>query len=412
MNTDYTLNFANDLGYGAIKGSFNGTHLKVPSVVVQQSAENIQDPLSFDSDSALVNYMENQFLNEMDVSVNSSSIGIPGRFLIGQAAVDSGLPVTMFDVNDFSGKSEDDLAMILTLVVIAGYSLKDLFKLSYQRQQQLPDQVTVQVNMTTALPIAEGKRPGTRKKYREKYLNGQHQVTFHNFTKQLSVNVVFNQIYVALEGETAQLKIRQADEDLQSLLYKDFVDNYPELGRLATATDLINADNVVGIDIGEGTTDLVSIVNGKANANASSSLATGYGNVLQEAIDVLQAQQMNFESRAQLQSYLTSRVSPFAQQHQQKVAEIVFDQLEPFADQIVQSLSKVMRLAGAKTELIFVYGGGSIPMRQQSHLREKLVEKLRKFNGGDDIPVIWVDPKYAQTLNEAGLELVLQALDN
>ena len=59
------------------------------------------------------------------------------------------------------------------------------------------------------------------------------------------------------------------------------------------------------------------------------------------------------------------------------MAEIVFDQLEPFADQIVQSLSKVMRLAGAKTELIFVYGGGSIPMRQQSHLREKLVEKLR-----------------------------------
>jgi len=69
-----------------------------------------------------------------------------------------------------------------------------------------------------------------------------------------------------------------------------------------------------------------------------------------------------------------------------------------------------MRLANARAELIYVYGGGSIPMATQSSLRTKLADKLRHFTGGDEVPIIWIAPEYAQFLNEEGLELILSAI--
>lgn len=49
-------------------------------------------------------------------------------------------------------------------------------------------------------------------------------------------------------------------------------------------------------------------------------------------------------------------------------------------------------------------------MLSQSHLREKLAAKLRNFNGGDDLPIIWINPEYAQVMNMEGLKLILTAI--
>ena len=68
-----------------------------------------------------------------------------------------------------------------------------------------------------------------------------------------------------------------------------------------------------------------------------------------------------------------------------------------------------MRIA-KDTELVYVYGGGSIPMMNESNLREELNEKLKSFSGGYDVPVVWIDKKYAQYLNELGLKAVVEYL--
>mgnify|MGYP003505442563 FL=1 len=119
---------------------------------------------------------------------------------------------------------------------------------------------------------------------------------------------------------------------------------------------------------------------------------------------------MNFEARSQLQDYLSQDVSPLAKRMQNKVCQTVFEQLAPFADKIVEAASKTMRKAGANVEVLYVYGGGSIPMLEQTELRQKLAQKMKDFSGGIDVPVIWIDKSYAQILNEKGLELVLNVL--
>lgn len=154
--------------------------------------------------------------------------------------------------------------------------------------------------------------------------------------------------------------IKNAGSGLKQALLADFKHHYPELSNNIAAEDIIKDDNVLGVDIGEGTTDLVTILNGEVNTNASSSLPKGYGNVLQSAVEVLQAQQMNFDNRAQLKDYLSLPASPFAKKHQEKIRKVVYIQLEPFADQIINAISAAVRQSGAGIELPFDYGGSFI----------------------------------------------------
>ncbi|OYP90515.1 ParM/StbA family protein [Ligilactobacillus salivarius] len=404
-NNVIKMNVANDLGYGSVKAKVNDTKIHFPSVLALQREQDIAKPVEFDSEKEKLSYLSDM-INHMDVTVSSSAVKTQGRFLLGTAAVKSSLPMRAFDVNDFTGKSDNDLSIILTLGMIAAQRVA----LAVENGEDLSEQLNAEVNMTTALPVSEGKKNGIVDSYINKYVNSKHTVVFHNLKDPITVSLTFNKVYVALEGEVAQLYIQNSDIKLKGLIKKDFAKNYPELATEIEVTDLVKIKNLLGIDIGEGTTDLVVIKDGKANAVSSTSLPNGYGNALQDAIDVLQTQNMNFEARSQLQDYLSQDVSPLAKRMQNKVRQTVFEQLAPFADKIVEAASKTMRKAGANVEVLYVYGGGSIPMLEQTELRQKLAQKMKDFSGGIDVPVIWIDKSYAQILNEKGLELVLNVL--
>ena len=402
--TEKIMKVANDLGYGSVKANIDGEDIKFPSVIASERPQDIQAPTEFDTKEEQNAYMKD-FLNNMDVSVSSNSVKISGRFLVGNAAVDSGLPTRSFDVDDYTGKSKTDLAIILTLSMIAGKKVQE----AYAAGQDLKEALKVKVNMATALPVSEGKVNNAKETYKDRYIGSTHTVTFHNFKDPITVTIEFNKVFIALEGETAQVLISSDYEGLTKTIKEDFDKNYPELKDEIKATDLIKSRNVLGIDIGEGTTDVVAIINGKANSAASASLPQGYGNVLQDAVRVLQDQQMNFEERSQLQNFLSEKVSPLRRARQEKARQVVYSQIEPLADKIIDTVSQTMRIA-KDTELVYVYGGGSIPMMNESNLREELNEKLKSFSGGYDVPVVWIDKKYAQYLNELGLKAVVEYL--
>lgn len=402
--TEKIMKVANDLGYGSVKANIDGEDIKFPSVIASERPQDIQAPTEFDTKEEQNAYMKD-FLNNMDVSVSSNSVKISGRFLVGNAAVDSGLPIRSFDVNDYTGKSKTDLAIILTLSMIAGKKVQE----AYAAGQDLKEALKVKVNMATALPVSEGKVNNAKETYKDRYIGSTHTVTFHNFKDPITVTIEFNKVFIALEGETAQVLISSDYEGLTKTIKEDFDKNYPELKDEIEATDLIKSRNVLGIDIGEGTTDVVAIINGRANSAASASLPQGYGNVLQDAVRVLQDQQMNFEERSQLQNFLSEKVSPLRRARQEKARQVVYSQIEPLADKIIDTVSQTMRIA-KDTELVYVYGGGSIPMMNESNLREELNEKLKSFSGGYDVPVVWINKKYAQYLNELGLKAVVEYL--
>lgn len=395
---------ANDLGYSSVKANINDKEIKFPSVIAQLRPQDVPAPAEINSDDEMKNYIST-FLDNMDVTIASNAVKSSGRFLIGNAAVDSGLSLRQLDINDYTGKSETDLSVILTLSMIAGRRVQE----AYKNGEDLSKELEADVYMATALPVSEGKRDNVRDEYAQRYLGGKHVVTFHNFADLITVNVRFKKVYVALEGETAQMIIASDMEGLSEGIKKDFDSNYSDLADDVSVEDIIGAENAVGIDIGGGTTDVVAIINGKANAAASTSVPNGYGTVLQEAVRILQDRQMNFEDRSQLQSFIEKKVSPLRRGQQKAAKEVVDEQVGPLTDSIVSAVSQTLRIA-RETEIIFVYGGGSIPMKDNSELRLRLSEKVKSFTGGYDVPVVWIPKEYAQKLNLYGLEAIVKQL--
>lgn len=404
---DKIMNVANDVGYGFTKIKLENFAVKVPSVIAALQPQNINAPVTFDNTTDRDRYFAD-FLNHLDVSISSSEVASSQRYLVGQAAVDSQLPLTSFDVSDFGGKSEDDLSLILTLSLIAGKRVQA----AYLDQEDLNVPLHVTVNMATALPVSEGKRKGVKDAYINRYKGRKHTVTFHNFRDPITVTLDFKEVYVGLEGEVALFYLRYAPKKMREALYKQLKTNYPALAEQVTPDQLVAVPEVMGIDIGEGSTDINIVTNGKANADVSSSLLRGYGNALTQAISVLQSRQMGFDSRAQLQDYLAQEDNPFTLANKKMVEQIVYAQLEPFADQILREVSNVMRNGGAKVALVYVFGGGAIPMHAHSNLPAKLTDKLTHFRlkGGLDIPVIWLPDDTTQIVNELALDFILAQL--
>ena len=395
---------ANDLGYGSVKAIVDGKEIKFPSVFAIEREQDIPSPVEFESKAQKDAYMAD-FINHMDVTISSSAIKTRGRFMIGDNAVKRNLPLTHFDINDFAGKAESDYSLIFTLSMIAGRAVEE----AYEKGEDLSDPIKVTTRMAAALPVKECSNIETKNMYRESYTGSTHQVTFHNFKDPITVSIKFDKVFVATEGETAQFYISTGEnKDLTKLIKDDFDRNYPDMTSMVSAKDLISAKNVVSIDIGAGTVDIVVIINGKALVVASFSLSEGYDNALEEALEVLRDKKYNFNSVAELKEFLAAKPSPLNRARYDAVQKIVFAQIEPFCDRIVAEVSRSLRKAGANIEVVYVHGGGSIPMKGQSQLRAKLNAKLKDFNGGQVVPVIWIDPKYAQDLNCDGLNYIVE----
>ena len=392
---------SNDLGYGSIKVNVEGEEKKFPSVLAIQREQDILAPVEFEDQSEKDVYMKD-FLNHMDVTVSSSSVKMQGRYLIGNAAIDSGLQLTSFDINSLSGKADSDLSLIFTLSLAAGKRVKE----AYESGEDLSNTLKTEVTLVTALPVKEGKKKDVKDAYKNRYLGKVHQVTFHNFANPVTVSVTFKAVYVANEGETAALYIASNKKELTNALKKDLDDNFPELSKFVSKEDIISSKNIGILDIGGGTVDIIIIINGKAVASASLSMNEGYDNALDEAVDYLTEHQYSFKDRTDLKEYLEQEATGLSKRRHEAVENMVYEQLDPFCDRIVDNVSKALNKAGAGIEEFICVGGGSIPMNAHSNLRSAMVEKLKQYNGGDIVPVLFAPDDQAQTLNLEGLKFI------
>src|SRR5699024_9759755 len=130
-----------------------GEEKKFPSVLAIQREQDILAPVEYEDQSEKDVYMKD-FLNHMDVTVSSSSVKMQGRYLIGNAAIDSGLQLTSFDINSLSGKAGSDLSLIFTLSLAAGKRVKE----AYESGEDLSNTLKTEVTLVTALPVKEGKK--------------------------------------------------------------------------------------------------------------------------------------------------------------------------------------------------------------------------------------------------------------
>lgn len=400
----------NDLGYGFIKSEINDEKIKIPSVIAKKQTYMAPNP-----DEISDEYMKD-FLNRMDVSVNSASVERAGRFLVGEAASKGASRTQTFNIFSGQGKSDDDLSVILTLSVIAGERVKK----AYENGEDLTRPLTANVIMATELPIAEGRNAKKSKDYEDKYLGHKHVVTFNNFADPITVTVNFLMVHSYLEGETASLALANAAhglkgfpvlDDLKKEVMEDYRKHYPERSKKYGVEEVLEAQNVFVLDIGERTSDMVTTTDGGANPEASDSVSLGYGTALESARKEARIKDLgNFRSRYDMKNFLSRKLVGPSAEKQTAIQELVDEQLQNLSDGILDAASDILSLTANSTDAVYVLGGGSIPMAESSHLREDLEGLLTSLNA--KAPIIWVGKKNAQWVNEIGLKLALKVMVN
>ena len=167
----------------------------------------------------------------------------------------------------------------------------------------------------------------------------------------------------------------------------------------------------MGIDIGEGTTNLpIYDSQGNFNADASTSINNGYGVVLDSATILLRDKGFNFGNRKDLQIYLMdTNNQKFKKAQYAEVQAIVDNCIENFAQQIADIYQQNMKAYNTQIMVVYVYGGGSTAMKY--YLFQAIVNKTRKLNGGIDAqPILYFDNPEARVLNRDGLYIAAKRI--
>ena len=177
-----------------------------------------------------------------------------------------------------------------------------------------------------------------------------------------------------------------------------------------TAQDILQAQNTVGVDIGEGTTNFPVFLDGKFNPDSSATFNKGYGTVLEQARERIQASGLpGFNSRKALSDFLQREPSRMQQARYNRVMQIVDEEIEGFCMEITQEFRKVISRVGSYVEVVYIYGGGASPVKPSLY---PALLKAAQSMGGDDMmyPILYLDSRYSRYLNEEGLYLVVKKL--
>ena len=385
-----------DLGNGYVKANIGGAVRVFPSIAVKQFNTGHHAPIPNDQADDFMS----DIINQMDLSFSSPLVRSTERRLLGERALKSGLNLEEFDVFTRASKAAVDLSGVLALATIAADQLQNY----YQASGVLPDSgvLEITVNLATALPIGEFRNHAHV--YREKYLNNgqRHRVTFHNFETPVSVDILFNTVYIANEGESAQYGLRFGKGPFLDMIRREAIKRFPngELDEIS-GEDLVGAKNTLGIDIGEGTIDFAVFTDGKFNQDSSSTMNQGYGSVLESTLTKLQDEGYPYKSRKELSEFIHNPPSVFTRSKWNHVKTLNQSEEYRFSEIVGSEVSKVFNRVGGFIEVIFVFGGGATPL--EDALFDTLQERTSEFGVDNLLPIVYLDSKFSRFLNVQGL---------
>ncbi|MFC7849361.1 hypothetical protein ACFUTU_12890 [Arthrobacter sp. NPDC057388] len=407
-----------DVGNGYVKGVIRGeVHGKevfdtidLPSAVVSTSRSTPKVPEA-DTDAFKI-VVEDDFYNRVAASFTTPLIGHSDLRTFGRAALSTpGSKFTQFEVLGSRSKADQELSSVLVLGVFAAKALRD-----YVREHgALPDrELRATVRAGLALPIAEYVQ--RRSAYAAQFVGllgaadpTVHLVTVKNFSTPVTVRLQFEDVQVLPEGASAQFAITDKGAPLAQALLDDLRASDPEeAARLqgVTAELLVGVRNTVGVDVGEGTVNFPVFTDGAFNSEAASTLDQGYGTALTNALDRMSTsgdKDLRFKNRKALADFLQQEPSVFLQGRFDRAAGYVSEEAEYLAEEIGARFEDVLAEVGGTTEVVYVYGGGSGP------IKEILRPVLQKAAGG--IPVLYLDAAYSRHLNREGLYLAAKAVE-
>lgn len=369
------------------------------------------------ADINAVAVVEEDFYNNLDVHFDTPLVNNNYRRLLGRRALNaSGDALDEFNLNDKTSKADQELSKVLVLGILAGKAVKDYVaahgSIPNPAHDDEPSALKVHASIALALPINEYVH------YREQYAASftgagdntiVHTVTLDNFDTPVTVKVICDHVVVIAEGASAQYAISSYGEPLADALLEEVRERGLELPGV-TGADINAVTDTVGVDVGEGTVNFPVFTGAEFNKDASRAFNKGYGTILENAIRTMEDTGFNtsFTSRKQLADFLQRKPPVLKRKAYDQVMVYVQEQAQFFVDALVEQFTRVMNDVGMFTEVVFVYGGGSGPIREL--LYPALMDKVAELNAAGETPVLYMDAAYSRKLNREGLMIAARTV--
>lgn len=402
----FHYNVGNDLGNSE-------QDIYVDGVLVQQpNVFSIAGQIPWvDDDTDVMKNLKNIYDN-LVVSIVATA-GIPtGLYLIGKHALKTnGENVTNLYVKGNNSKANQIVPYVNTLGVIAARAVENANELG-----EIPSEISVDVDMATALPVKQ-HTPSNIQTLQNNFMNGTHHVTVHlGVTKKVDVKINFIYVHVLQEGSPAVFSLQmdsmgawrtagyKGNEVTSQPIFSEFADTY-EIKDIDGS--YFDGKNILHLDCGDGTTDTPFTRGDSVDKDFGSGVNHGVGHAIDPATNDLLAiapYAFNSVSRQQFSEILKSQFSSRKHKFLNEALQAFGPHIDNQVAQIMKHVSdQVLKIGANDIDIIVVYGGGSILMK------DKLFPKLKELAKSTRIQLLYIPKEYAITLNAEGLDYFVKS---
>lgn len=288
---------------------------------------------------------------------NNLIVGIDGQtYFVGNYALASNMLCRSIEVGPNNDKVDSPIVFINTLAHIAGEALARQFAENAKalRKERV---LRVCADMATAVPASQYTLERADI-FEKKFTDKEHVVQVFVGPEQFTVMLSFGCVKCISEGVTASHAFIAQPEA--------FFDDY-------TADELKNM-RILHVAIGEGTTEFPITTGVAWNRNFVEGTANGNGRAIDRVIDDFKRDfSLEHITRQDFSRYVRDKHHKY---HKEAIGYLM-PALEEEAVAILQKAEQVIRSANNEVDIVAVYGGGSILMKE--YLKPRLEEYCQRI---------------------------------
>lgn len=316
----------------------------------------------------------------MVVHITSPSIARNGLYAVGELAKSK--DGTELDISH-DKKADHDITIIQPLVMTAVTAIQNTF----EQTNELPKALTINVEYATAIPVVDHSK--AIEKQLEARLKGTHLVVVYvgeGLQTQVTVNITAAK--VVQEGIPALYALVEADESM-------FLEYNKRYGVNFTGRDFTNR-KILFVDIGDGTTELINVVDGRPIFTKSNGIRAGVGHVSEKAMQSF-IDKYRFNSELKRAMFMDKVLNKRDKWHNEANKELELMMIEQENKLFNTILSTVEKTLLNDVDDIVCFGGGTNVF---TSLEQRLIDYAERYK----IRVLWIKGKQSALLNAIGLD--------
>lgn len=357
--------------------------------LIQQPNVNCAvDKLPWSEEQAPESFVKN-LQDQLIVTIDSPAAR-PGMYYIGKFALESGELLENMQVG-IDHKCDVDLPIINSLGHIAAAAVQK----AYEEGKKVPTEpVEVQVDMATALPITQ-HTDDSSSKFERRFMEGPHHVTVHLGKQRIAVKIVFVYCKAIPEATPVTFALQKDSEGnwREGDIFNEFVETYG-LDKKFNGS-YFKDKRILHIDIGDGSTEYPITEGNKFLRQFIHGSNHGAGYAIEEALDEFNKLIHLPDSPRQ---FFSDVIKNPKHKYHARALKTLRRPLEGQSRQIMQNIRKQLTKSRNEIDVICVYGGGSILMKNI------LYPMLKELCDEREIQLLYVPSQYAVTMNAQGLD--------